>query len=70
MAELLSMLPVIEPDGESTARRVVVFSVALIPISLVPRFVGMTGACYMIAAIGAGLGLSISRYDPDASEFR
>ena len=53
----IRMLPVIEPDGESTARRVVACSVLLIPISLVPRLVGMTGSIYAVAAVAAGLGL-------------
>src|SRR5215813_12158205 len=39
----IRMLPVIDPDGESTARRVVVCSLLLIPISLLPSFLGMTG---------------------------
>ena len=53
----IRMLPVIDPDGESTARRVVVCSVLLIPISLVPLFLGMTGALYAAAAIAAGVGV-------------
>jgi protoheme IX farnesyltransferase len=51
----IRMLPVIDPDGESTARRIVVCSLLLIPISLVPPFLGMTGAVYAAAAIAAGL---------------
>jgi protoheme IX farnesyltransferase len=53
----IRMLPVIEPDGESTARRVVLCSLLLIPISLLPRFLGMTGPVYAAAAMAAGLGL-------------
>src|SRR5258708_27539641 len=53
----IRMLPVIEPDGESTARRVVACSVLLIPISLVPRLVGMTGSLYPLAAVASGLAL-------------
>jgi protoheme IX farnesyltransferase len=53
----IRMLPVIEPDGESTARRIVTCSFLLIPISLLPRFLGMTGSVYTIAAVAAGLGL-------------
>jgi len=52
----IRMLPVIEPDGESTARRVVVCSLLLIPISLLPSFLGMTGLVYAAAAIAAGFG--------------
>jgi protoheme IX farnesyltransferase len=50
----IRMLPVIDPDGESTARRVVVCSLLLIPISLLPSFLGMTGLVYAAAAIAAG----------------
>jgi len=53
----IRMLPVIDPDGESTARRILVSSVLLIPISLAPLFLGMTGALYAPAAIAAGLGM-------------
>lgn len=53
----IRMLPVIEPDGGSTARRVVFCSLLLIPISLLPSWLGMTGLVYAAAAIAAGLGL-------------
>jgi protoheme IX farnesyltransferase len=53
----IRMLPVIDRDGESTARRIVFCSLLLIPISLVPRFLGMTGALYASAAIAAGFVL-------------
>ena len=53
----IRMLPVIEPDGESTARRIVVCSLLMIPISVVPRLLGMTGSIYVLVAIAAGLVL-------------
>ncbi len=53
----IKMLPVIEPNGESTARRIVACSLLLIPVSLVPRLLGMTGSVYAAAAIAAGLVL-------------
>jgi heme o synthase len=53
----IRMLPVIEPDGKSTARRILLFSLLLIPVSLTPRFLGMTGALYATAAICAGVGV-------------
>jgi heme o synthase len=53
----IRMLPVIDPDGQSTAQRIVVCSLLLIPISLAPLFLGMTGALYAAAAIAAGLGV-------------
>src|SRR5580658_6399549 len=53
----IRMLPVIEPDGESTAKRIVACSILLVPISLVPRLLGMTGSPYAVAAVAAGLVL-------------
>ena len=51
----IRMLPVVEPSGDSTARRIVLFSFALIPISLLPRFMAMAGNVYMIGALALGL---------------
>ena len=51
----IRMLPVIQPDGESTARRIVACSLLLIPISLAPRCLGMTGSVYVAVAVAAGL---------------
>lgn len=53
----IRMLPVIQPDGEATARRIVACSLLLIPVSLLPQFLGMTGSIYFVSAIGAGAGL-------------
>ena len=53
----IRMLPVIEPDGNSTALRVVVCSLLLIPISLLPTILSMTGIVYAITAIAAYVGL-------------
>ena len=50
----IRMLPVVEPDGESTARRMVVCSLALIPISLLPKFWFMAGNIYVVGAVLAG----------------
>jgi len=51
----IRMLPVVEPDGESTARQILLFSCLLIPISLLPKWMGMTGTIYMVGAILLGL---------------
>ena len=51
----IQMLPVVEPDGESTARQILLYSVVLIPISLLPKWIGMTGYVYMAGAIVLGL---------------
>jgi heme o synthase len=51
----IRMLPVVEPDGKSTARRILLYSIALIPISLAPKFFAMAGNVYLYGAIALGL---------------
>jgi protoheme IX farnesyltransferase len=51
------MLPVVEADGRSTARRILLYSVALIPISVLPSLMGMTGRIYLVGAVVLGLAL-------------
>jgi heme o synthase len=51
----IRMLPVVEPDGKSTARRILVYSIALIPISLMPKFFAMAGNVYLYGALVLGL---------------
>jgi protoheme IX farnesyltransferase len=50
----IQMLPVVEPDGVSTARQIVGFSLVLIPVSLMPSFLEMTGPWYLAAALVLG----------------
>ena len=45
------MLPVVEPDGRSTGRQATLYCLALLPVSLAPTLVGMTGAVYFAAAL-------------------
>src|SRR6266496_3441450 len=47
----IQMLPVVEPDCRSTARQIVLFGLALIPVSLVPTLLGMTGRLYLAGAL-------------------
>lgn len=49
------MLPVIEPDGASTARQAILWSAALVPLSLVPSALGLTGMVYAVGAVALGL---------------
>ncbi|MGP0075214.1 MAG: heme o synthase [Bryobacteraceae bacterium] len=51
----IRMLPVVEPDGKSTARRILLYSIALIPISLMPKFFAMAGNIYLYGALALGL---------------
>jgi protoheme IX farnesyltransferase len=50
------MLPVIEPDGRSTARQSVLYAAALLPLSLAPTLVGITTTFYFVAALVLTLG--------------
>jgi protoheme IX farnesyltransferase len=51
----IRMLPVVDPDCRSTARQIVLYGIALIPVSLVPGMLGMTGRIYFIGALILGL---------------
>jgi heme o synthase len=51
------MLPVVEPDGRRTGRQAVIYALALLPVSLVPSFVGVSGQIYLSIAVVLGLGL-------------
>jgi heme o synthase len=51
----IRMLPVVEPDGRSTARQIVVYGMALIPVSLMPALMGMSGDLYGVGALLLGL---------------
>lgn len=51
----IRMLPVVEPDGESTARRMLYFSAALLPISVLPKFFAMAGNFYLAGALILGI---------------
>ena len=50
----IRMLSVVEPDGDSTARRIVWFSLALVPMSLAPSFFSMAGNVYLFGALILG----------------
>jgi len=47
----IRMLPVVQPDGKSTARRILIYSLLLVPVSLSPTFLGMSGRAYLIGAV-------------------
>jgi protoheme IX farnesyltransferase len=49
------MLPVVQPSGEGTARQIVLYSLALIPVSMFPSLLGMSGKIYFFGALALGL---------------
>jgi protoheme IX farnesyltransferase len=50
------MLPVGDEDLAATSRQIVLYSLALIPASLLPVALGMAGSAYFCVAVLAGLG--------------
>ena len=50
----LPMLPVVEPDGRSTARQMVLYGAALLPVSLLPSLLGLTGVTYFLGTLALG----------------
>src|SRR5690242_3416908 len=47
----IRMLPVVEEDGRSTSRNILAYSLALIPVSLLPSLMGMSGKIYFAGAL-------------------
>jgi protoheme IX farnesyltransferase len=56
------LLPVIEPDGRRTGRQAVLYAAALVPVSLLPTVLGISGIAYFWIALalgGALFGLAV-----------
>ena len=53
----IRMLPVVESDGKSTVWRILAYSGALIPVSVLPVAMGMAGRVYLVGAILMGAAL-------------
>ncbi len=51
----IRMLPVVEPDGVSTARQMLIASAALVPVSLLPSWLSMSGQMYAAGALVLGV---------------
>ena len=67
------MLPVVDPDGASTARQSLLYATALVPVSILPSALGLTGLVYAVAAfalglafIGMGLRFAVNRTKANA----
>ncbi|MBX3278582.1 MAG: heme o synthase [Acidobacteria bacterium] len=59
----IRMLPVVEADGRSTARQIVVYTLLLIPVSALPAFLDLSGRIYLVGALilgGLFLAASVS----------
>lgn len=56
----IQFLPVIEPDGASTNRQIIVHCLALLVVSLLPTLIGLAGAVYFVTAFLLGIGFLAS----------
>ena len=53
----IRMLPVVHRDGRSTAREIMIYAGLLVPVSLLPTYVGMAGRIYLFGALILSSGL-------------
>ncbi|MFP5265009.1 MAG: heme o synthase [Blastocatellia bacterium] len=51
----IKMLPVVEPEGRVTGQQVISYTLMLLPVSLLPFFVGLAGWAYLAGAVVLGL---------------
>ena len=51
----IRMLPVVEPDGRVTGQQIIAYTLMLIPVSLLPTVLGISGRLYLVAALALGL---------------
>ena len=56
----IRMLPVVEPEGRVTGQQIVAFTIMLIPVSLLPALMGLSGRVYLVSAIALGLLFLVS----------
>ena len=49
------MLVVVDPNGQATGRQMILYSLALIPVAMMPSVIGLAGTLYGWAALAAGL---------------
>jgi protoheme IX farnesyltransferase len=52
----IRMLPVVEPDGRSTVRQILTGCALLLPVSLLPSALSMSGSLYFAGAAILGSG--------------
>lgn len=56
----LAMLSVEDPDGRRTGWLVLLYAVALLPVSLLPTMLGITGTLYFFGALALGLAYAVA----------
>src|SRR5437762_5848087 len=47
----IRMLPVVEPDGRVTGQQIIAYATMLVPVSLLPAIIGISGRTYLFVAL-------------------
>jgi protoheme IX farnesyltransferase len=50
----IKMLPTVDPQGTRTFRQIIGTAILLLPVSLLPALIGMTGVLYFFSAVVLG----------------
>ena len=71
----LAMLSVFDPEGRHTGRMVLLYTTALLPVSLTPTLLGLTGSVYFYGALAlgvayAGVSFALTRTTTSARAWR
>jgi len=53
----IRMLPVVKPDGKATARQILGYTLVLLPVSLLPTLLKISGPVYLVGALLLGVFL-------------
>jgi protoheme IX farnesyltransferase len=53
------MLPVVDQTGSETSRQILLYTAALLPVSLIPTLTGVAGAVYFFGALLLGIGFLV-----------
>lgn len=51
----IKMLPVVEPEGRVTGQQIITYTLMLVPVSLLPTMVNLSGWIYFAGAVALGL---------------
>ena len=52
----IKMLPVVEPEGKVTGQQIISYTLLLVPVSLLPAVIGLSGSIYLVGAVLLGAG--------------
>jgi protoheme IX farnesyltransferase len=66
----IRMLPVVEPEGRITGQQIVAYTLMLLPVSLLPSLIGISGSIYFYGAILLGTLFLISSISAAISKSR